>query len=66
MRAATSISSAKLFSTDGHSFVEAVSTMTGASVAEHDAMMIAGGRSPDGLRSKREAALAAVAAEAGR
>ncbi len=56
---------AKLFSTDGQSFVQAVSTMTGASVAEHTAMMIAGGRSVEGLRSKREAALAEVAAEAG-
>lgn len=54
----------KIFSTDGQSFVQAVSTMTGASVAEHQAMMVAGGRSPDGLRSKREAALAEVAAVA--
>ena len=43
---------AKLFSTDGLSFVQAVSTMTGMSVDEYQAMMIAGGRSPDGLRSK--------------
>nr|WP_295659994.1 protocatechuate 4,5-dioxygenase subunit alpha [Polymorphobacter sp.] len=56
---------AKIFSTDGKSFVQAVSTMTGASVDAHNAMMIAGGRSPEGLRSKREAALAEVAAEAG-
>ncbi len=55
---------AKLFSTDGQSFVQAVSTMTGASVDAHNAMMIAGGRSIDGWRSKRDA-LAAVAAEAG-
>jgi protocatechuate 4,5-dioxygenase alpha chain len=55
---------AKIFSTDGQSFVQAVSTMTGASVDAHNEMMIAGGRSPDGLRSKRDAALAAVAAEA--
>ncbi|MGI4876934.1 MAG: hypothetical protein ACRYG4_05555, partial [Janthinobacterium lividum] len=48
----------------GKSFVQAVSTMTGASVDAHNAMMIAGGRSPEGLRSKR-AALAEVAAEAG-
>ena len=56
----------KIFSTDGKSFVQAVSTMTGASVDEHQAMMIAGGRSVEGLRSKRAAveALAAVAAEA--
>ncbi len=55
---------AKIFSTDGQSFVQAVSTMTGASVDAHNAMMIAGGRSPEGLRSKREAALAEVAAAA--
>lgn len=45
---------AKVFSTDGLSFVQAVSTMTGMSVEEYQAMMIAGGRSPDGLRSKSE------------
>jgi protocatechuate 4,5-dioxygenase alpha chain len=43
---------AKIFSTDGLSFVQAVSTMTGMSVDEYQAMMVAGGRSPDGLRSK--------------
>jgi protocatechuate 4,5-dioxygenase, alpha chain len=47
---------AKLFATDGLSFVEAVSTMTGMSVADYTAMMLAGGRSPQGVRSiKREA-----------
>ncbi|GGE37612.1 hypothetical protein GCM10011367_10010 [Marinicauda pacifica] len=45
---------AKIFSTDGKSFVEAVSTMTGMSVDEYKAMMQAGGRSPDGVRSIRE------------
>jgi protocatechuate 4,5-dioxygenase alpha chain len=45
---------AKIFSTDGLSFVQAVSTMTGASVEEYQAMMNAGGRSPDGVRSIRE------------
>jgi protocatechuate 4,5-dioxygenase alpha chain len=45
---------AKIFSTDGLSFVQAVSTMTGASVEEYQAMMNAGGRSPQGLRSIRE------------
>lgn len=45
---------AKVFSTDGLSFVQAVSTMTGMSVEDYQAMMIAGGRSPDGLRSKSE------------
>lgn len=44
----------KIFSTDGLSFVQAVSTMTGASVEEYQAMMNAGGRSPEGLRSKRD------------
>ena len=44
---------AKVFSTDGLSFVQAVSTMTGLSVDEYKAMMIAGGRSPDGVRSKK-------------
>ncbi len=43
---------AKVFSTDGLSFVQAVSTMTGMSVEDYQAMMLAGGRSPDGLRSK--------------
>ncbi|MCH9693326.1 MAG: protocatechuate 4,5-dioxygenase subunit alpha [Gammaproteobacteria bacterium] len=43
---------AKVFSTDGLSFVQAVSTMTGMSVEDYKAMMIAGGRSPIGLRSK--------------
>ncbi|KUO55658.1 MAG: protocatechuate 3,4-dioxygenase [Sphingomonadales bacterium BRH_c3] len=42
---------AKLFSTDGLSFVQAVSTMTGMSVEDYQKMMIAGGRSPDGVRS---------------
>ncbi|ALJ14706.1 protocatechuate 4,5-dioxygenase subunit alpha [Sphingopyxis macrogoltabida] len=44
----------KIFSTDGLSFVQAVSTMTGASVEEYQAMMNAGGRSPEGVRSKGE------------
>jgi protocatechuate 4,5-dioxygenase alpha chain len=45
---------AKVFSTDGLSFVQAVSTMTGMSVEEYQAMMNAGGRSPEGVRSIRE------------
>lgn len=44
---------AKVFSTDGLSFVQAVSTMTGMSVDDYKAMMLAGGRSPDGVRSKK-------------
>ena len=45
---------AKVFSTDGLSFLQAVSTMTGMSVDDYQAMMIAGGRSPDGMRSIKE------------
>lgn len=45
---------AKVFSTDGKSFVQAVSTMTGMSVEEYQKMMLAGGRSPEGLRSIKE------------
>ncbi len=42
---------AKIFATDGFSFVQAVSTMTGMSVEDYQAMMVAGGRSPEGVRS---------------
>ncbi|ATE64150.1 protocatechuate 4,5-dioxygenase subunit alpha [Rhizorhabdus dicambivorans] len=45
----------KVFSTDGLSFLQAVSTMSGMSVADYEAMMNAGGRSPEGVRSKKEA-----------
>jgi protocatechuate 4,5-dioxygenase alpha chain len=45
---------AKVFSTDGLSFLQAVSTMTGMSVEDYQAMMIAGGRSPDGVRSTKD------------
>ncbi|RZF64155.1 protocatechuate 4,5-dioxygenase subunit alpha [Sphingomonas populi] len=45
---------AKLFSTDGLSFLQAVSTMSGMSLDEYAAMMIAGGRSAEGQRSIRE------------
>ena len=44
----------KLFSTDGISFAEAVSTMTDMNFEEYTKMMVAGGRSPEGLRSKKE------------
>ena len=44
---------AKIFSTDGLSFLQAVSTMTGMSVEDYKAMMDAGGRSPEGVRSKK-------------
>lgn len=45
---------AKVFSTDGLSFVQAVSTMTGMDVDDYKAMMSAGGRSPEGVRSIKE------------
>ena len=45
---------AKVFSTDGLSFVQAVSTMTGMSVEDYQKMMVAGGRSPEGVRSIKE------------
>lgn len=46
----------KIFASDGLSYVQAVSTMTGMSVEDYQAMMLAGGRSPDGWRSKSERA----------
>tara|TARA_A100001391_G_scaffold163819_1_gene123460 strand:+ start:3060 stop:3482 length:423 start_codon:yes stop_codon:yes gene_type:complete len=45
---------AKVFFTDNISFLQAVGTMTGMPAEEYQAMMIAGGRSPVGLRSKKE------------
>ena len=45
---------AKVFSTDGKSFLQAVSTMSGMSLEDYSAMMIAGGRSPEGQRSIKE------------
>ena len=45
---------AKVFSTDGLSFVQAVSTMTGMSVEDYQAMMNSGGRSPEGVRSIKD------------
>jgi protocatechuate 4,5-dioxygenase alpha chain len=45
---------AKLFSTDGKSFQFAAGSMTGMSQEEYAAMMINGGRSPEGQRSIRE------------
>jgi protocatechuate 4,5-dioxygenase, alpha chain len=45
---------AKVLATDGTSFPEAASAMTGVSVAEYVAMMAGGGRSPDGQRSIRQ------------
>ncbi len=45
---------AKLFSADGKSFQFAAGTMTGMTQEEYAAMMLAGGRSPDGVRSIKE------------
>ena len=45
---------AKLFSTDGLPFAQAVSTMTDMSFEDYTRMLIAGGRSPEGNRSIRE------------
>jgi len=45
---------AKVFSTDGKSFVQAVSTMSGMSLEDYMAMMLAGGRSPEGQRSIKD------------
>jgi protocatechuate 4,5-dioxygenase, alpha chain len=45
---------AKILATDGTSFPEAASIMTGVSVADYTAMMRAGGRSPEGQRSIKE------------
>lgn len=41
----------KIASTDGWSVQRAVSTMTDLTADEYGAMMLAGGRSPDGVRS---------------
>ena len=41
----------KLFSTDGIPFAQAVSTMTDMNFEQYQAMMKAGGRSPEGVRS---------------
>lgn len=42
---------AKVFFTDGISYQQAVGTMTGMNQADYAAMMLAGGRSPEGQRS---------------
>ena len=44
----------KIFASDGLSYVQAVSTMTEFSTEEYAQMMISGGRSPEGWRSKKE------------
>ena len=43
---------AKLGATDGHSFQHLAATMTGSSQDDYAAMMLAGGRSVEGNRSK--------------
>ena len=45
---------AKIFATDGQSFQMAAASMSGMSVEDYAAMMLHGGRSPEGLRSKRD------------
>jgi protocatechuate 4,5-dioxygenase, alpha chain len=45
---------AKIFATDGLSYLQAVSTMTGMPIDEYQKMMLAGGRSPEGWRSIKE------------
>jgi protocatechuate 4,5-dioxygenase alpha chain len=42
---------AKIFATDGKSFQYAAGLMTGMSQEDYAAMMLAGGRSPEGVRS---------------
>ncbi len=45
---------AKIFATDGLSYLQAVSTMTGMPMDEYQQMMISGGRSPEGWRSIKD------------
>ena len=45
---------AKIFATDGKSFQHAASLMTGMSEEDYKAMMVAGGRSPEGNRYASE------------
>ena len=45
---------AKIFSSDGQSFQQAVGTMTGMSADDYRDMMVAGGRKPEGWRSIKE------------
>jgi len=45
---------AKIFASDGTSFAAAASTMVGMSPEDYVAMMVAGGRSPEGQRSIKE------------
>jgi protocatechuate 4,5-dioxygenase, alpha chain len=45
---------AKIFATDGLSYLQAVSTMTGMPIEDYQNMMISGGRSPEGWRSIKD------------
>ena len=45
---------AKIFATDGKSFQYAAASMTGMSQEQYAQMMLRGGRSPEGNRSKKE------------
>ena len=45
---------AKIFATDGLSYLQAVSTMTGMPIDEYQQMMLRGGRSPEGWRSLKD------------
>jgi protocatechuate 4,5-dioxygenase alpha chain len=45
---------AKIFATDGLSYLQAVSTMTGMSAEDYQQMMVSGGRSPEGWRSVKD------------
>lgn len=45
---------AKIMATDGHNYAHIVASMTDQSTEDHVAMMVAGGRSPDGNRYDHE------------
>ncbi len=45
---------AKIFATDGLSYLQAVSTMTGMNIDDYQQMMISGGRHPEGWRSIKD------------
>ena len=45
---------AKIFATDGLSYLQAVSTMTGMNIDDYQKMMVSGGRSPEGWRSIKD------------
>ena len=45
---------AKIFATDGLSYLQAVSTMTGMNIEDYQQMMLGGGRAPEGWRSVKD------------